>query len=230
MSQTVSDSCCDVSRIDTRKIEHLLESGKLDTCRDTVEQFLQDIHFRELESLMLRLYVTMDIYIAARSFSRELGIGNDTFIERFGSIDEISGKMQTAEGTAAFLHEMLYQCIRWRIDAAAGTGHSVVAKAKEYIDANYMNDELSLRTVADAVGLSPSYLSAVFKREVKQNFSDYLTEVRIRRAKELLCCTSKMIYEVAYAVGFRDYRYFGQIFKKQTGLTPKQFQSHTNVC
>ena len=91
-----------------------------------------------------------------------------------------------------------------------------------------MDENISLRSVAEAVGLSPSYLSALFKREIGQNLSEYLTNVRIRRSKELLCCTSKMIYEIAYAVGFRDYRYFSQIFKKYTGQTPRQFQSTAN--
>ena len=229
MAQPILGGCCDVSRIDTQKIEQLLQSGRLDTCRDMVEEILQEICFRSLESLMLRLYVTMDIYIAARSFSRELGIGNELFVECFGSIDEISKQMQTVDGTISFLQDIIEQCIRWRIDAAASAGSEIITKAKSYIDDNYMDEDLSLRTVADEVGLSPSYLSAVFKRETKQNFSDYLTSVRICHAKELLCCTSKLIYEVAYAVGFRDYRYFGQIFKKQTGQTPRQFQSNTNV-
>ena len=229
MAQPLSGGCCDVSRIDTRKIEHLLQSGTLESCRETVELFLQEIRFRSLESLMLRLYVTMDIYIAARSFSREINIENAQFVARFGSIDEISEKMQTVDGTIEFLHEMIAQCILWRMEAASGGSGEIISKAKDYIDRNYMNEDLSLRNVADTVGLSPSYLSAVFKREMKQNFSEYLTEVRIRHAKELLCCTSKLIYEVAYAVGFLDYRYFGQIFKKQTGQTPRQFQNSTNV-
>ena len=78
------------------------------------------------------------------------------------------------------------------------------------------------------VGLTPTYLSALFKKESGQNFTDYVTTLRITRAKELLCCTKKLISEIAYEVGFRDYRYFSQIFKKQTGMTPRQFQNSTN--
>ena len=88
-----------------------------------------------------------------------------------------------------------------------------------------MHDDISLTAVAYAVGLSPTYLSALFKRETGQKLSEYLNLVRIRRSKELLSCTSKMIYEVAFEVGFQDYRYFSQIFKKYTGLTPRQFQN-----
>ena len=92
-----------------------------------------------------------------------------------------------------------------------------------------MCDEISLRSVANTVGLSPNYFSALFKKEVGQNFSDYLTKIRILKSKDLLSCTSKLIYEVAYEVGFRDYRYFSQIFKKHTGQTPREFQTAINT-
>ena len=136
--------------------------------------------------------------------------------------------MQTIDGTTSFLHRMVEQCIRWRVQTAAESGNDIIRKAKAYIDEKYADEDISLKTVADAVGLSAPYLSAIFKREVHQNFSEYLTKVRIQHAKELLCCTSKLIYEVAYEVGFRDYRYFSQIFKKQTGQTPREFQNAAN--
>ena len=68
----------------------------------------------------------------------------------------------------------------------------------------------------------------MFKKAVGTNFVDYLTRVRIERAKELLCCTSLQVSEIADQVGFRDYRYFSQIFKKYTGYTPREFQEHSN--
>ncbi len=230
MIQTmVNEECLDVKRFDTERIESLLRTGKIEDCRAVLDDFLEEMQFGELQSLMLRLYVGMDIYIVARSFSRELGIPNAIFVRSFGSIDEISTHLQTTSGTAAFFYDMLVQCIRWRIETANENGNSMIRKAKEYIDKNYMCDDLSLRSVAKAVGLSPTYFSALFKKEVGQNFSDYLTAVRIRKSKDLLCCTSKLIYEVAYDVGFRDYRYFSQIFKKHTGQTPRQFQSAANT-
>ena len=146
----------------------------------------------------------------------------------WGVDDEISGKLQTIDSTTEYLHTLIEQCIRWRIESATENGNDLVKKAKSYMDANYMNEDISLKTTAEYVGLSPTYLSALFKREMKRNFTEYLTEIRIRKAKELLCSTSKLICEIAYEVGFRDYRYFSQIFKKQTGMTPRQFQNSTN--
>lgn len=227
MTETVE--CCDVQRFDTKKIEALLHSGSLKSCRETVDSYLAEIRFSELRSLMLRLYVVMDLYIVARSFTKEIGISNEQFIREFGSIDEISSRLQTNEGTVSFIHTMFEQCIRWRIETASGCGNEIVRKAAEYIDRHYMDADLTLKAVADAVGLSAPYFSTVFKREMQINFTDYLTNVRIAHAKALLGRTSKLISEVAFEVGFRDYRYFSQIFKKQTGQTPRQFQACVNL-
>ncbi|MBP3271919.1 MAG: AraC family transcriptional regulator [Ruminococcus sp.] len=103
--------------------------------------------------------------------------------------------------------------------------NSTVTNARLFIDKNYTDHDLSLGTVADAVGLSPAYLSALFKRETGSNLSEYITFVRIEHSKELLGRTRKLFYEVADSVGFRDYRYFSQIFKRHTGMTPRQYQS-----
>ena len=221
---------CDVRRLDTAQIDGLLRYGRLESCRDVLEEYLEQVHFRQMKSLMLRLYVGMDVYIAARRVTSDFGIPAEQFVSRFGSIDEISGKLQTIDSTTEYLHTLIEQCIRWRIESATENGNDLVKKAKSYMDANYMNEDISLKTTAEYVGLSPTYLSALFKREMKRNFTEYLTEIRIRKAKELLCSTSKLICEIAYEVGFRDYRYFSQIFKKQTGQTPRKFQADVNIC
>lgn len=223
-----TDECCDFHPIRSEQVIYLLQSGDLNTCRDQFDGLLRESGFHSLRSLMLRLYVCMDIYIAARNFSQSIGVSDSRFIAEFGSIDEISAQMQTLDGTTSFLQRMIEQCIRWRAETAVTGGNDAVQKAKQYIDRHYRNEDMTLRTVADAVGLSAPYLSAVFKRETGQNFSEYLTSVRIRHAKELLCCTSKLICEISYEVGFRDYRYFSQIFKKHTGQTPREFQSAAN--
>lgn len=225
-----SDMMQDVKRVDIRKVEDLLQSGKLEDCTDKLDSILEEVDFSRIGSLVIRLYVCMDIYVAAHTFAEKIGISNEAFCERFGIADDISSKLMNTDDTIQFLRKMIYDCIMWRIGSAKESGKSIVAKARDYIDMNYMNDELSLLVVAEAVGLSPSYLSTQFKKKYGQNLSEYIAAARIAHARELLCCTSKMIYEVAYDVGFRDYRYFSQIFKKYTGQTPRQFQTNANVC
>ena len=212
----VADEFCNVRRPDSRKLDALLRSGCLEHCREDFNSILAEVRFQELESMFLRIYVSTDIYITARSFAREIGINDSLFTASFGNADDLGRHLTTGESTAAYLCTIFEQCIRWRIELAKDKGSSTVRNAERYIELHYMQSELSLNTVAHEVGLSPNYFSSLFKK------------VRVEQAKKLLCCTPKMIYEIAYEVGFQDYRYFSQIFKKHTGQTPRQFKNTAN--
>ena len=74
------------------------------------------------------------------------------------------------------------------------------------------------------MGFSPSYFSALFKRETGENFVRYLTRVRIDRAKELLQQTNLSVSEVCSRVGYNDLKHFTQTFKKETSLSPAQYR------
>ena len=227
---TYVDECCNVKKLNKAKIGELLRSGRMDNCRQVLDDVLEEVDFSGLRSLVLRLYICADIYIEIRSFIRELGVEDEEFIGRFGSVEDIENRLMTVEAAVDYLHDMVEQSIRWRSEKSHENSNFVVRDARRYIDENYMSSGLSLTSVAEAVGISPAYLSALFKRETGRNMSEYITGVRIDHSKELLCCTSKLIYEIAFEVGFQDYRYFSQIFKKCTGLTPRQFQNEANVC
>lgn len=220
----------DIRMIDRSSIRTLIQSGTLENCIELFHSYLEQVRFYSLESMMLRLYISMDIYLTARNASAEFGVTNEEFLRCFGSIDDIASRMHTIDTTVSYLEALITQCIRWRIASVAENSSSSIRKARDYIDTHYMCDDISLNKVADEVGLTPTYLSMLFKKETKYNFSDYVTFLRISKAKELLCCTSKLICEIAFEVGFRDYRYFSQIFKKHTGMTPRQFQNRTNLA
>lgn len=100
-----------------------------------------------------------------------------------------------------------------------------VIKAKEYIKRNYGKDSLSLKKIADYLYLSPSYLSAIFKSELGINYNDFVTKVRIEKAKELLRITDKKVYTIAEDIGYGNIHYFSRIFKKTTGFTPLQYRN-----
>ena len=104
---------------------------------------------------------------------------------------------------------------------------SIIYEVKQYIDENYSMN-LSLDLLAAQVHLSPSYFSKLFKREMGENFSTYILNTRIEQAKLLLQTTDKKAYEIAEAVGIYDPVYFSKIFKKVTGVKPKEYRSQTN--
>jgi two-component system response regulator YesN len=101
---------------------------------------------------------------------------------------------------------------------------TLIAKARSYIDANYADPDISLSLVAAQILLSPTYFSVVFGREVGETFIEYLTNVRIRRAMELLRTTSLTSSEIAYQIGYHNPRYFYSVFRKVAGLPPNEFR------
>lgn len=98
-----------------------------------------------------------------------------------------------------------------------------ITDAKHFIQQHYQ-ESLRLEDVSNAVGFNATYFSAMFKKETGQNFMDYLTELRMNKAKELLCGDECSVQDVAEQVGYRDLKYFSRLFKKTTGISPSDYK------
>lgn len=99
-----------------------------------------------------------------------------------------------------------------------------ICEAIKYIQKHYDQD-IALKDICKSLLISESYLTKLFKEHLNYSFIDYLTHCRIYRACELLIKPDIKIYSVAEQVGYKDQRYFSVIFKKITGLTPKEYQN-----
>jgi len=95
--------------------------------------------------------------------------------------------------------------------------------AKQYIYDN-LNKTLTLEDVAGQVDLSPTYFSKLFKKEVGQNFLEYVTDIKLAQSKELLRNTNDTVAQIAYKVGYTDEKYFSKLFKKINGIKPTEFR------
>lgn len=95
-----------------------------------------------------------------------------------------------------------------------------------YVGENYKN-HISLEKIAEVVCLNPVYLSHLFKKMKKVNFSEYLNDVRIKKAEELLKSTTLRISEISEHVGYNDTKYFSSLFKKKTGMSPNEYRNKT---
>lgn len=106
------------------------------------------------------------------------------------------------------------------------TASSQLTEQAEAYIAAHLSDALSLDAVAGALHISPSHLSRTFKKATGEALTEYINKARIEKAKELLCCTDRLTYEVAEAVGYHDAAYFSSIFKKYTGTSPSEYKGH----
>ena len=106
--------------------------------------------------------------------------------------------------------------------------HSQKDVIKDYIDKNYKKD-ISAKDVAGILGYSDVYFSKVFKQLFDDNFINYLTKIRIDRAKVLLRDVSFNIKEVGKSVGYADSNYFTKVFKRSIGISPSEYRSKHNA-
>ncbi len=98
-----------------------------------------------------------------------------------------------------------------------------IRMVKQYVQEHY-SQPITLESVCEVAGFSPSYFSALFKKETGEGFAKYLTHVRMERAKELLQQTNLPVSEICVQVGYSDLKHFTQNFKKDTNLNPGQYR------
>ena len=101
----------------------------------------------------------------------------------------------------------------------------IAAKARLYLADHFMESSLMLQDVANAVGMSNSRFSTVFAQECGKTFTEYLTWLRLERARGMLRESSLHTYQIAQAVGYNDAHYFSYLFKKNTGMTPGEYRT-----
>lgn len=140
------------------------------------------------------------------------GIRNDDIRTAFLSISEVGG-----------LYDFLIDCISNPQKMAADNSVQVMKKATDYIKEHYV-ENITLADVANHVALSSGYLSSIFKQNTGEKFIDYLSKIRIEKAKELLINSNIKITSVANLVGYKDPQYFHRVFKLYSGTTPSKFR------
>src|SRR5699024_3681288 len=99
----------------------------------------------------------------------------------------------------------------------------LISQIKMYLLDNY-NRDINLEDAAATVNLSPNYFSSLFKQEFGVNFTDYITTIRMDKAKELMKENSYALKEISFLVGYKNPNYFSSVFKKHHNQSPKQFQ------
>ena len=206
-------------------LEKFLNNGVEDEIDEFVDVYINELPEENLKSVLMRQYIIMDAYIVMMSFCEKIeGIEG----EMQAQSEELKNSMktsQTLEEIKNYIRMLLKKIIGVR-DTISGRRYSdIIEIAKDQIRKTYMSDEISLNTIAAEVGMSPSYFSSIFSKEMGKTFVEYLTEIRMDRAKELLMCSSMKTSEIGYEVGYKDPHYFSYIFKKTQNCTPKEFRA-----
>lgn len=94
----------------------------------------------------------------------------------------------------------------------------------DYINRNYYMEDISIQTISQHFGFNPNYVSQLFKKNLRDTFTAYLSRIRMEHAEQLLKFGKESIGEIAEKVGFSDYFYFAKVFKKYFGTTPSDYR------
>ena len=122
--------------------------------------------------------------------------------------------------------ELLQQAVTLREENLSTMKYShVISRAEKYVAENFCDPNISLISVAKYVGLSAAHFSTVFSQTVGRSFINYLTAMRIERAKELLATTSLKLSTIAMEIGYNEPNYFSHVFRKLEGITPKEYRN-----
>jgi len=204
-------------------IDKLRYATKADAPR-FAEDYLDSFDSTATTSIIFLYYIFMDILLSSSKIIEEFGgDAKEVLSEYF----DAGNMLQDDAGNIsikALLTSLLESVIEFR-DASTGSKYSdIIVKAQEYIKKNYSDKDISLHTVAKEVSISPNHFSTVFSRETGETFISYITGVRIEQAKILLKTTQLRASDIGYEVGYNDTQYFSYVFKKQTGMTPKEFR------
>lgn len=153
--------------------------------------------------------------VSPGSVSRDLGMDYDLAVQHLRTAEEARSLLgRLAAYAGSILDARNLPTAEWK-----------VRDFKEYVTRHYAEPSLSVRTMAEGLSISASYLSKLVKRHMDRSVIDYLTDYRMERAKELLATSDLMTYEVAEATGYPDARYFSSSFKRHVGVTPTEYRS-----
>lgn len=128
------------------------------------------------------------------------------------------------QDTLAGLWAVLRQTAQEYFSALDHQEPDITQKVEDYIAKHYAESALTVQDIAADLGFANTYLCAAYKKGCGKTINQRLTEIRLRRAKELLQTTDRKLYEIANAVGYADGKYFVKLFTREEGLSPKQYR------
>lgn len=215
----------EAKKLDKKITERFLKTGLKREVPGFVDHYFRELGTQAVQSFLFRQYVIMDMYFAAQALLEEIGYGADALVDRCGDFQKMESVFKSVESGKDYLKQVLETAIDMRDAVSRKKYHSMLEDARNFIEQHYDDENISLNSVAAYVNMSPNHFSSIFSQEMSQTFIEYLTHVRMEKAKELLRTSSMKTAEIALAVGYKDPHYFSNLFKKTQECTPKEFRS-----
>ena len=213
----------DVNALNPTILQKFLSNGLLEETENFVQDYFYAIGQEPMESVVFRSYVILNVRFSVLSFLKELGCDTKT-LEPEDTEKILAESGRNMESTIAYAEKLVSQAIQLRDRNSGNKNRSILKTAVDFIDQHYMEEDMSLNKAANAANVSANHFSALFSQNMGQTFIEYLTSLRMDKAKEYLRCTGMRSSEIAGEVGYKDAHYFSYLFKKTQGMTPSDYR------
>lgn len=205
------------------RLSEVLQAGDYPTAEKEVTAFFDEVlrHHempkRYVQSFCMNLLLLPNQLLYESSGEPEQAVMNEPQeIEQFY-------KLETVQEMQSFILDRYRAVCTFFEGRRNSKQRALIRKIQEVIRTRYA-ENLTINQIADEVYFSATYLSFLFKQETGETINDYITAVRMEKAKEMLADPTVRSYEVCRAVGYQDAGYFSKIFKKYTGYSPSQYR------
>lgn len=202
-----------------------LRSKNMEAAYSAAEAVTQNLFTHPCPLGILKEY-TLQLLVSVKRIAYNLGLDGSYLdsVSFLSLIETLKDNLQVQE----YLHQTLFSFLHLIQEQTQNKNFALVKKINSYLQ-NEPIESLSLEGLASYLKMTPHYVSKLFKDEYNANFVDHITNKKISYAKILLQKGTLSIKEVSERSGYSDQNYFCRIFKKNTGLTPKEYQKYENI-
>lgn len=215
-------SAADPARTDPAPVEAFLDTGRQEDVPAFAAEYAAGLA-GGMDFRPFRHYAVLSVRFAAARAAAAQAMPPERLYERLGPWAE----PESQEDVRAAVEAILFAALALRDEAAGADRPGALGRALGYIRRHAAEPDLTLTDAAAHAGVTPSYLSALFRRELGQTFTTCVTERRLELARHLLRTTDLPAGQVARAAGFRDSHYFSALFKKHAGCSPSAYRSQS---
>lgn len=194
---------------------------------EDIDNFIDSLSALDLDTVarqrMFRFFVLMEIdaLLLKKQADKILPI------YRIKDSQEMGDIAKSLDRYSKYLKNALTYLLEVEINPTMVKYRSVIQEALTYINNHFFDPDMSLKTVAETVALSPSHFSTIFSQSLGKTFIEYLTDQRINYAKNLLVTTDSKLTSITLEIGYSDSNYFSYLFKKKEGMSPSEYRKRT---
>lgn len=208
--------------------ETILINLRINEINKVVEELNTVFEFIKSNKVSVDYTYAISMGLISVCFSYIIETGNSIeklFGRNFFPLEEIK-KRKSMEDLKNLIVDLYQKVFNYTNNNNKLTRSKIIARdVKEFIDNNYQNQDLNIDRIAKAVYINSSYLRSIFKKELNLTVIEYLTNIRMQKAKELLQRGNLKHTEISKMIGYREASYFSKSFKKHFGVTPSEYEN-----